>query len=354
MKNNPKITVLMSVYNGDRYLKEAIDSILAQTFTDFEFLIIDDASTDGSFKIISEYTDNRLISIQNNNNLGLAKSLNIGVKIAKGEYIARMDADDVSKPERFEIQSNFLRNNLEIGVVGSWTEVIDEQGRKVDKWDLNLSSEQLYYLLHFKNCLTHSSVMIRKAILLEAGGYDESIINAQDFELWNRLIKVTKIAILKETLVKWRKIEISDKEKQKKQRATVCRVLKNNIEKYCHINIDPLNVTFIQNNFDNLNLTFIDKMDITETEDSLKILINYNQEILNNSPKKLNKQLIKWEGIQRFLHFIYILNFKFRFAKSIKFLISLDCNYFEKLLYIFILIKNQIMIIIRKHYNGIT
>ena len=115
---NPKVTVLMPVYNCEKYLRESIESILNQTFKDFEFLIINDGSSDKSAEIVESYNDNRINFVQNEKNIGLAASLNRGLDIAKGEYIARMDADDISLPERLEKQVRFMETNPQIGICG--------------------------------------------------------------------------------------------------------------------------------------------------------------------------------------------------------------------------------------------
>ena len=129
----PKITVLMPVYNGEKYLKESIESILKQTFRDFEFLIINDTSTDESEKIIRSFKDSRIKLIKNEKNIGLTKSLNKGLDLAKGEYMARMDADDISLPKRLEIQVAFMDKNPKIGVIGAWAKVIGESNKKYIK-----------------------------------------------------------------------------------------------------------------------------------------------------------------------------------------------------------------------------
>ncbi|HXK49687.1 MAG TPA: glycosyltransferase family 2 protein, partial [Clostridiales bacterium] len=115
----PAISVIMSVYNSEQYLQESIDSILDQTFNDFEFIITDDCSTDGSFEIIKSYAmlDKRIKYFRNSENIGLTKSLNLMLDIAKGKYIARMDSDDISMPDRFSKQFDFMENNPEIGVL---------------------------------------------------------------------------------------------------------------------------------------------------------------------------------------------------------------------------------------------
>ena len=133
---NPKVSVIMSVYNSDKFLSESIESILNQTFRDFEFIIINDCSTDKSLDIIKKYSknDNRIVLIENENNIGLTKSLNKGVKIAKGNYIARIDADDTALNNRFEVQYNFLEKNKNIFLVGGGTYEIDYKGKIIRRF----------------------------------------------------------------------------------------------------------------------------------------------------------------------------------------------------------------------------
>ncbi|MDD4353774.1 MAG: glycosyltransferase family A protein, partial [Candidatus Nanoarchaeia archaeon] len=134
MKNH-RISVIMSAYNTERYIAEAIESILNQTFKDFEFIIIDDGSTDDSLKIIKRYVkkDRRIKLIHNKKNIGLTKSLNKGLKIAKGQYIARMDADDISLPQRFQIQYDFLEKNKDIFLIGTTAFLIDDKGDRLGR-----------------------------------------------------------------------------------------------------------------------------------------------------------------------------------------------------------------------------
>ena len=169
MPNNikmPKVTVLMSVYNGEKHLREAIDSILNQTFGDFEFLIINDGSTDRTADILQSYQDSRIKIIHNEKNIGLTKSLNKGLKLAKGEYLARMDADDISYPNRLEVQYEYMEKNPNVGIVGSWNDVIDDIGNTIGFWKCNYSSEEIYYILNFRNCLTHCSVLFKKELVI--------------------------------------------------------------------------------------------------------------------------------------------------------------------------------------------
>ncbi len=196
----PKVTVLMPVYNGEKYLRKAIESILNQTFKDFEFLIINDGSTDRTKEIILSYRDQRIVYLENEENIGLTKSLNKGLKIAKGEYIARMDGDDVSLPERLEKQVEFLDRNSDYVLVGSDCTVLDESGKKI-RTDLSiLSNSTLKAALALKNCFKHGSVMFRKDTFFSAEGYDENFYCTQDYDLWTRMVKKGSVCNLPEVL----------------------------------------------------------------------------------------------------------------------------------------------------------
>lgn len=187
--NNPEITVLMPVYNGERYLREAIESILNQTFKDFEFLIINDCSNDDSREIILSYKDKRIRLIDNQVNMGQTKSLNKGLKIARGRYIARMDQDDISLPNRLEEQANFLRSNPEIIAVGSLGKYIDKGGRAIDVWKPSCDPREINLLMLFYNQIGHSSVMMDREAVLHIGGYNEWYQCSQDYELWSEMVR---------------------------------------------------------------------------------------------------------------------------------------------------------------------
>lgn len=194
----PKVTVLMPVYNGEKYLREAIDSILNQTFTDFEFLIIDDGSTDCTWRIMKEHAarDPRIVLVHNDTNLGLTKSLNKGLDMAKGEYVARMDADDISLPERLAAQASFLDKHPDVGVVGTFAQKIDKNGCCMAMWRFPTMHDSLFWALCFTTPLVHPSVMFRKTIIENIGGYNEKLLVNQDRDLWQRLSCVTRFANL--------------------------------------------------------------------------------------------------------------------------------------------------------------
>lgn len=203
----PKVTVLMPVYNAGKFLREAIDSILNQTFKDFEFLIINDGSTDKTAQILQSYHDPRIKIVDNKVNIGLTRSLNKGLKIAKGKYIARMDADDISLPDRLEKQLPILEEDENIGLISSRITLIDENNNEMGDWHTdrkNNSPEEIFYTLFFENCLAHSSVFYIKDIVLKIGGYNESFEKAQDYQLWARLAKSVKIVKIRKMEVKIR------------------------------------------------------------------------------------------------------------------------------------------------------
>jgi len=186
----PKVTVLMSVYNGERYLREAITSILQQTWSDFEFLIINDGSTDSSREIIASYLDPRIRLLDNPTNLGLTKSLNRGLQVARGELIARQDTDDISAPSRLEKQVACFRRQPDLILLGCQANRIDQYG-KIIPCSLGLFplvTLEIRWALMFDNPMIHASVMFpRKKILDQFGGYNENYTRSQDYELWSRV-----------------------------------------------------------------------------------------------------------------------------------------------------------------------
>jgi glycosyltransferase involved in cell wall biosynthesis len=184
MKTNPKITVLMPVYNDERYIRDSINSVLIQTFTDFEFLIIDDGSIDSTADIIKSYCDNRIRYVRNEQNLGLTKSLNIGLDLADGEYIARHDSDDLMEKTRLEKQLDYLQNHPEIVMLGSYYKIVDENNNiiKSIEWPIG-KEENLFYILTGDNPVT--TVMYRSNILKQIR-YNEHFIQAQDIDLYLR------------------------------------------------------------------------------------------------------------------------------------------------------------------------
>ena len=209
--DHPRVTVLMPVHNGGQYLDASVRSIFNQTYDNFELLVIDDGSTDGSAGILRAYRDLRLKIVENSRNLGVVETLNRGLSLSRGEYIARMDSDDESLPERLERQVSFLDAHPEIGVLGTSGELIDREGRSLAVFRYPLHHEAICYSLHFYNPLAHPSVMIRREVVLKAGGYlprgasSSGGLIPEDYELWCRLSPVTRLANLPDRLFLLRK-----------------------------------------------------------------------------------------------------------------------------------------------------
>jgi glycosyltransferase involved in cell wall biosynthesis len=212
-KENPNVTVLMSVYNAEKYLEKAIDSILNQTLKSFEFLIIDDGSNDRTAEILKSYDDPRIKIITNEKNIGLTKSLNKGLRRIRGEYIARMDSDDISLPDRLAKQVYYLNTHPEVGVLGSATQIIDGCGNLSYIYRFPVEHGLIRWCLLFYNPIVHPSVMIRREVLDQIGGYHLHTIRAQDYDLWWRLSKVTRLGNLPDVLLYLRKHKESITEK---------------------------------------------------------------------------------------------------------------------------------------------
>ncbi|MBE0427546.1 MAG: glycosyltransferase family 2 protein [Nitrospirae bacterium] len=211
----PTVSIIMSVYNGAKYVRKAVNSVLNQTFTDFEFIIVNDASTDDTGEILKQYGDNRITIINNSENIGLTKSLNKGIQISKGKYIARMDADDIAMPERIEKQVQFMEKNENIAILGTDYYPIDELGRRTHaKLKRPHTTEEIKKSIFLFNPFIHSTLMIRRWVFEEMGGYDERFELAQDYELSLRILSKHEGYNLPEELLAFR----IDKEKLNIQR----------------------------------------------------------------------------------------------------------------------------------------
>jgi glycosyltransferase involved in cell wall biosynthesis len=200
------VLIILSVHNAKQYANGAIASILAQTFSDFELIIIDDGSTDGTADLLKEFTikDTRVRIITNETNIGLTRSLNLALKQARGEYIARMDADDIALPNRLERQIAFLKSHPDISIVGTAYEWIDKDGNVIGKPKMITGADAIHRALPRTNPLLHSSVMIRRSALDQVGGYNETMKRAQDYDLWLRLSRTCKFENLSEVLMQKR------------------------------------------------------------------------------------------------------------------------------------------------------
>lgn len=283
----PKISVLMPVYNAEKFLREAIDSILIQTFKDFEFIIINDASTDNSKKIILSYRDFRIRYYENKKKQGVAKTLNWGLRLAKGRYVARMDADDIADPQRLEIEYNEIIKDDKVAVVASYYNVINENGKYLFTVKDVSSPETIYYTLQFRNCLGHPTIIFNKEIIINKfGGYDGKY-EAEDNDLWLRLAKKHKIVKLDKVLMKVR----SSKESKtvlfrKALNKSTITITQNNLQSLIGKSID-LDIIRILADINPLSNS------PQKIKEALAILGEVNIRIFKHCPSFLNKSIIK-------------------------------------------------------------
>lgn len=252
----PKVTVLMPVFNGETYLREAIESILGQTFGNFEFLIVDDGSTDKSLDIIASYEDPRIRLHANGSNRGTVHALNTGLELAKGEYIARMDCDDISLPHRLEQQVRFMDAHPHIGVCGSGMRII-KKGKLKNRRYLPESDQELKITLLFNTCFFHPTVIMKKAAIKNLL-YPKNLVYTQDYNFWVQLAQGIRFANLPEILVYFREHDrqISQK-KADLQKSNARRIRKSYLHSMIHdISDEELEIHHqIAENHEGVNLT---------------------------------------------------------------------------------------------------
>lgn len=207
MEGRPIVSVLMAVYNKEGYLPACLDSVLGQTLSDIEFVVVEDGSEDASGAILQEYAerDPRLRILWNEENIGLTKSLNRGLSEAKGEYIARMDADDVSYPSRLERQLAELRENPDLGAVGTWYEEIDGKGRVIGTRKPPADPEGVRKMMIKTEAVAHPTMMLPRRVFEEVGPYNEEWRYAQESELYFRILARYEMANVPEVLYQWRR-----------------------------------------------------------------------------------------------------------------------------------------------------
>jgi glycosyltransferase involved in cell wall biosynthesis len=205
MPHTPTVSVVMPVFNGAEFLDEAVRSILDQTFRDFEFIIVDDGSTDDTPRILRKYAeaDDR-VRVHRQENRGVVAALNQACRLAQGRFIARMDADDVSLPRRFEKQIEFLKTHPKVGVLGTWASKIDKQGSVIATWCLPANPTVLKWNHFFRVCVIHPTVLMRREILEKLNFYRPDAVYAEDWDLWLRASAITEFGNTPEILFKYR------------------------------------------------------------------------------------------------------------------------------------------------------
>lgn len=200
------VSVIMPCFNSEKTLKQAVDSVLNQTFQSFELIVVDDGSTDNSYKILTEfaYKDSRVKVFKNEKNLGLMITLNKAISLASSDYLARLDSDDEMLPTRLEKQKKFLDENPDIAAVGSWYFFMGRSITQDILFKLPVTPEDIQRDILKENPICHPSVMMRKSLLQEVGGYRSEFKNSEDYDLWLRLTKTYKVANIPEPLIRYR------------------------------------------------------------------------------------------------------------------------------------------------------
>jgi len=302
--NDPKLTVLMPAYNAAKHLRQAIDSILSQTFTDFEFLIIDDGSTDSSVEIIYSYKDNRIRLVRNEENMGISATLNKGIQLARTSLIARMDSDDISYPARLQKQYDFLEQNPDVALLSTWAREVAVDGSPVNTE--RFISEYYYYMLTFQCWIYHPTVMYKREAVMDAGMY--STPYSEDYDLWWQLLRKYKIANMSEVLVDYR---LSDE--------SLCKVTKKTEYEEYQYNQVVRNINYYTGSSVPLDyeevecfryncVPLLKKNDLKSILAALKKLDYINQCILTTENVNLNKG--ETESAAKFLKDSIILFFR--------------------------------------------
>lgn len=225
----PLVSVIMPVYNAEKHLDEAINSILNQTFTEFEFIILNDGSIDKSEEIIRSYNDSRIIYVKNNENLKIVQTLNKGIVLAKGKYIARMDADDICMPTRLEEQFAFMESNPDVGVCGTWVKAFGDKNC-IWRYPCKHHDIAVHHLFHCS--IAHPSVFIRRdQIVSNALLYDVGYPYAEDYEFWIRCASYFKLANIDKVLLHYRiSKSSSSRSNRKDQLASLFEIDKKQLE----------------------------------------------------------------------------------------------------------------------------
>ena len=219
-----KVSVLMPIYNQERFLKESIASILGQSFKDCELLIMDDGSSDNSFKIIKSFQDKRIKVFQNSKRLGLAKCLNRLIIKSHGKYLARMDGDDISLQDRLIKQASFLDKNIKVALVGCKAKIINAKGVVIGYFKYPSGYQEIRKDILSQNLFVHPGIMMRKDIIKSLGGYDEKLFYSQDYDLTLRLVVKHTCYNLNQFLLKFRWLPDFKKQHQQHRLALLIRL----------------------------------------------------------------------------------------------------------------------------------
>jgi len=304
--NDILVSVIMPVFNSEKYVAEAINSILIQTHRNFEFLIFNDGSTDKSLQIIESFTDPRIKVFSFEKNIGYVKHLDDGIQISKGKYIARMDSDDICMPNRFEKQIRFMESNPDVGVCGTWAKTIGRDGQILKPSYAH--DEMIVQTMYFPPIIHPTAIIRRLTILQLSEWYKEEFLYAEDSELWVRISKISKLANLPEILLKYRVHEqsVTSTKWHSHQFKLLQKVRKDQYESLLNRQLDETEIEFIGESMEvtPFNLITIKNFfeDIIKTNKEKKI---YNSGILR---RFLNVRIAGLVSLKRRLSLKYIIS----------------------------------------------
>ena len=315
MTLKPKLSVITPVYNREKYLPECIESILNQTFEDFEFILIDDHSTDGTSKIIKEYElkDNRIKFLSNKLNIGATQSFNNGLKISVGKYIARMDSDDISLPDRFQKQIDILENWDELEVIGTGAILINGNGVEIGRKKFPSDYKKIKKILMTGVPVFDPSVIIRSETLKRIGGFDNRLAPADDYHLWLSLFKNKKlISNLNDYLIKYRIHETNLSKLQLSEQLKKTFIAKKIYES--KLSIDDYLQTYKNDHLNEFETIIVKKWKNRETtyQDTIAILNIYFKD----------KKTIDRSNQNKILILLQVLFYKKKFTIFFKYLIK--------------------------------
>ena len=301
----PGLSIIMPVFNREKYIEETVLSLLAQSFDDFELIIIDDGSTDNSLRIINSFHDPRIKIIENHQNKGIVYSRNAGLKIAKGNFIAPFDSDDIALPDKFEKQIKFLNENPDFGMVVSWVKLIDSKGNPLrKKWKLDADPESIPANLLFRNYFAQPAVVIRKQAVPK-GGYKTGYDVGEDYRMWVDIAKKYKTYNLPEYLVYCRQhndnVSYGSKTKNTKYEHLIYSYLFNRLE--IKVDDNVLNSILLIKN----DMAIKKKEELSAIENLLVLILKQNKKLNVYNQKQLIKVVSnRWLKVclkSKYLHF---------------------------------------------------
>jgi len=272
----PLLSIILPAYNQEKFVVEAIESILRQSLSDFELIVIDDCSNDKTFQIVSSINDSRIILVRNQENLGLTHTLNFGLSIAKSEIVARMDADDIAFSDRLHIQYEYLLKNPEVVAVGCWITLFKDNHDEIGVHKYPAEFECLRSEFTFNNSLPHPGVMYRKSAVEFLGGYTNDYPYAEDWDLWLRLIRSHNISNIQQPLLYYRIHDRSvSHQHSASQSLSKQRIIKDNLKSYGFNVLDDLDLLENKFEYHKIRILYDALLSLKEQNELLKQFNNF-------------------------------------------------------------------------------